>query len=795
MYIRRPLCVFSLLFVLILAAIMSINGSIGTQETDTTRIEGRVITVNGTIRRIEDKNNKTVVHIKNTSKTNDLLSKYILIYFPEDYEINRQLHIGQDISVRGRFEKWDRAYNRGQFDMREYYTLKHYGGVLYDPDVIGKSASYNRLTDTLYRIKCRTMLVYGKYLDDRYSGIVKALVLAERADIDRELKEQFKNAGISHILALSGLHIVTMGFMLYSFIRRLGGSGITAAPVSTVIIVLYCIMTGMPTSAVRALIMYLLSMVALVVGRTPDMRTSAAIAAVIMLVINPDYLYDAAFLLSFSAVLGIGLVYPSVRSIVMYLLNKDRIIQLHRSDKRTVRMVMAVLRALLFSASIQLATMPVTMWFYYQIPTYGIFVNIVVIPLTGVLLLGSIATGVFGYAALRYLHGSSYVFDLITRLCACITSLILKLYDSLTSGVCRLPGGIIITGRPKPWQIFIYYALLITVTAGGYILVGKERRLVREARKDGAGIGYGHGRQAGAVTVNAALLIALCAVATVILFARTEPEFELSSLYVGQGQCFVMHGRDIPTIMYDCGSTDIKEAAGYNVVPFLKFCGLDRIDTVFISHLDTDHVSGLMEMLDTKLRGITVGRIVIPDGEEQKKTDNYRLLTEAAADRGVPVYRMKKGETVRWRHLSAECLSPDGGGMYEDMNDASLVLGIDYKGCFRALFTGDIGLDTEDRILGTGLQSYDWVQIPHHGSRNGANERFIKSAVGSMAVISAGRNNQYGHPHKETLDMLKNNTDIHTYITSQCGETDINIEQRGGSVKGIISTFLDQTAL
>ncbi len=795
MYIRRPLCAFSLLFALILAAIMSINGSIGTKEADTKRIEGRVITVEGIIRRIEVKNNKTVVHIKNTSKTNDLLSKYILIYFSEDHEINRQLHMGQNISVRGRFEKWDRAYNRGQFDMRAYYTLKHYGGVLYDPDVIGRSASYNRLTDNLYRIKCRTMLVYGKYIDERYSGIVKALVLAERGDIDRELKEQFKNAGISHILALSGLHIVTMGFMLYKLIRRLGGSDITAVPVSAVIIVLYCIMTGMQTSAVRALIMYLLSMAAPVVGRTPDIRTSAAIAAVIMLVINPDYLYDAAFLLSFSSVLGIGLVYPSVRSIVMCLLNKDRIMQLNRSDKRTIRMVMAVLRSLLFSASIQLATMPVTMWFYYQIPTYGIFVNILVIPLTGVLLLGSVATGVSGYAALCYHHGISCVFELITKLCAYITSLILKLYDLVTSGVCRLPGGLMITGRPKLWQIFIYYAVLITVTAGGYILAGKERRHVREAGKKGVVIRGSHGRQAGAVTVNAAFLTVLCAAATVILFARTESGFELSSLYVGQGQCFVMHGRDIPTIMYDCGSTDIKEAAGYNVIPYLKFCGLDRIDTVFISHLDTDHVSGLMEMLDSKLPGISVGRIVIPDGEEQRASDNYRLLTEAAADRGVPVYRMKKGDTVRWKHLTAECLSPDDSGRYEDINDASLVLGIDYKGCFRALYTGDIGSDTEDRILETGLLSYDWVQIPHHGSRNGANERFIKSAVGNMAVISAGRNNQYGHPHKETLEMLNRNSGIHTYITSQCGETDIKIERRGDSVKGFVSTFLDQNVL
>jgi competence protein ComEC len=582
----------------------------------------------------------------------------------------------------------------------------------------------------------------------------------------------------------------------------------------------------MPTSAVRALIMFILSMGAVLAGRTSDIRTSTAVAAFLMLAANPSYIYEAGFLLSFTAVLGIGFVYPSVRVITLYVLGRDRIRRLHRSNRRLLRAVMALLRTLLFSLALQTAIVPLTMWYYYQLPTYGIIVNLLVIPLAGALLTGSLVTGAAGNIALGAAGNGigmavSHAADGVCRISAKFTSAILSLYDLVTERTNELPGGLIITGRPELWQMIVYYTILTAVVTAGYILAGKERRLKRAAAGQRGALRYNsvEGLSAGRngmiryLRLRSAVLLGLLLTGTVILFIRTEPEYEISALYVGQGQCIVMHGNKIPTVIYDCGSTDVKEIGKYTVVPFLKYCGISSVDTVFLSHLDTDHVSGLIEILNMKASGVKIKRIVIPKGRSQQSSENYSLLLEAASVRGVPVYEMDRNDTVQWKRLTAECLSPcDGGERYADMNEGSLVLSMVYdKGKdrqrsinknllseeskpakdFRVLLTGDISCAVEDELAGNLTGKYDWLQIAHHGSRSAANEEFIKTVSPYIAVISAGIDNRYGHPHEETMDILKKHSDMITYITAEGGEIDCRVEERRGGIACYTGRFME----
>ena len=789
MHIRRPVCVFALLFVCILTILMLVTGSPGNGRVPDGRYDGRVLSVEGTVKRIETKNDKSLIHLKVISPTDKdkELSDNILIYLTEEETERAQLHIGQRACISGRMNLFKPAYNKGQFDMREYYGLKHYSYVCYDGRVENKYASYSKSGDVLYRIRLRTEKVYERYYDDRYSGIVKALVLGQRGDLDEDIREQYKNAGISHILALSGLHIVTMGFIIFGLLRKTDIPQTAAAIIPVVLIILYCIMTGMPTSAVRALIMFIISMGAVLAGRTNDLRTASAIAAVIMLVMNPSYLYEAGFLLSFSAVIGIGLVYPSVRAVVLYMFDRDKIRRLHRSDRKTVRAVMALLRALLFPLAIQMTIAPLTMWYYYQIPTYGIIVNLLVVPLAGALLAGSLITGIAGNAGLGMQGGTFpvlYMFtDGLCRLSSFVSSGILKLYDLITEGANSLPGGLTITGRPKLWQMAVYYLILLAVVSSGYMLMGKERRLKRETVRRRISSGYdvpesidaAKNRIVGYLRIRSAVLLCSLIAGAVILFIKIQPECEISLLYAGQGQCIVIHGSRVPSVMYDCGSTDVKELGKYTVIPFLKYSGIDEIDTVFISHLDSDHVSGLIELLGNDSSGISVGRVVIPDTLSQEKSENYIPLIKAAEQRGVPVYRMAAGDKMKWRRLTAACLSPyaegENGWNAGDINEDSLVLDIRYDEELSALFTGDISTAVEQALLNKVIGKYDWLQVAHHGSKSAADRQFIEAVRPSAAVISAGINNQYGHPHDETLEILREQ-DIDTFITSRDGEVD-----------------------
>ena len=778
LYIRRPLFIFSLLFALILAVILSIAGG-GCPDTAT----GKDVSIRGRICKIEDKNDRFILHVKCKSPSDN--SYKVLVYLKDHGNIIDRLHIGSHVKVNGRAEEFESASNRGQFDLRAYYMRRGYAYAVYDAALSGASADYDHIADALYRIKEGTKRVYGYYFDDSECGVMDSLILADRNSLTPELKDQYRIAGISHILALSGLHIVSLGFAILKMLRRIKLPMPVCAFVSATIIGAYCIMAGMPVSALRAFIMFLLSVGALLIGRTPDIRTSAAVAALILLATDPEHIFDASFLLSFSAIMGIGLVYPSIRDIVQFILNKARIMELKRSDKKAVRAGMAILSTLLFSVSIQLAIIPFTMWFYYEIPAYGIIVNLIVVPLAGVLLMSGFAVGILGYCVL-YAAGTGGILDTVVSGAAKVTKIILAIYDYLTETVSTLPGALIITGRPKLWQMIAYYLMLVCVVAGGMVLAGRERKMLgpkKHHRKGDApeirGIAERNREAVRYLRIRSLILLCICLAGSIILFLRFRADFEISALYVGQGQCFIMHGRDIPTVMYDCGSTDEKKAGKYMVEPFLKYCGINRIDTVIISHLDTDHVSALIELLEDKHAGIRIDRIIISGSRVQKESDNYPVLLEAASLKGISVHKMVEGDKIKWKRMAAKCLSPDREGEATDLdiNEGSLVLAVEYRkntdDIFRMLFTGDIGCETEEELVRKGIGTFDYLQAAHHGSRTAANADFLKCVSPRIAVISAGRNNRYGHPHAETIALLNADKRIHTYITSRDGEVSV----------------------
>jgi competence protein ComEC len=212
-------------------------------------------------------------------------------------------------------------------------------------------------------------------------------------------------------------------------------------------------------------------------------------------------------------------------------------------------------------------------------------------------------------------------------------------------------------------------------------------------------------------------------------------------------------------------------------------------------------VSGLLYLLSDENSHIKVGRIVISADPSQKTSENYESLLKFAKLRDIPVCPMRAGDSMRWSRVSIECLWPGSKDKPlqapVDLNDGSLVLSLEYdkgSGCskLRALFTGDISTGVEDTLVpvlreksagisGTDpkedVYGYDLLQVAHHGSASAANENFIKAVSPGAALISAGIDNRYGHPHRETLDILKQNG-IPVLVTSECGETDIK-EGRG----------------
>ena len=211
----------------------------------------------------------------------------------------------------------------------------------------------------------------------------------------------------------------------------------------------------------------------------------------------------------------------------------------------------------------------------------------------------------------------------------------------------------------------------------------------------------------------------------------------------------------------------------YRISGAVKYEGIRKIDYVIITHPDTDHISGIQEMLETVPDQI--GNLLIPYVPDN---EHYADLVSLAETRGVEVRNLYRGMRIQDGDLQFTCLYPPAGYRSDDINSYSAVLDLRY-GAFSALFTGDLGADGEEYLLRTGLKgTYDLLKVAHHGSRFSTTESFLKRVDPGTALISAGVNNSYGHPHAETLERLME-TGADIYCTADSGEIVLEADMQG----------------
>lgn len=628
----------------------------------------------------------------------------VLCYMAEEPDM------GSVVLVEGKFYPFLHATNPGEFDSADYYRIMGQQGRLMQAKCLSQSRDSSAFQERLYR--CRTylsLLLHAAYPEEEAS-VMGAMLLGDKGTLDAKIKSLYQQNGIIHILAISGLHLSILGMGFYNLLKRLRIPIVVDIILSIGLMYCYGMMTGMGVSVVRALVMFGLKLAAPLVGRTYDMLTAMATAALLILVQQPLYLTHSGFLFSFGAICGIGLL-PEVSA------------HLPSGNK--------FLKVLSAGAWVSLATLPVHLCFYYQFPPYCVLLNLIVIPCMGVLLISGVGV-----------MAAAHVFLPLGRLAALPGVWILAFYEWCCAFCMKLPGQQWITGSPELWQTAAFLGVLVLS-----VLFAKKMKRWQFA---------------------AAVFLAVA-----VLTLRFPQGLSLTFLDVGQGDCICLEeGRR--HFLIDGGSSDTGDVDVYRIVPFLKYRGISYLDAVFVTHPDSDHENGIRGMLENyEENGIEIGMLVLPDVAKESKNDNYLTLVAMAKDKGVPVRLIHTGERVESGALSLFCLHPAEGYANEDTNAYSTVLYLKY-GQFSALFTGDLEGEGEELVTkflcGQEGQTDLWhsgevsketagnislLKVAHHGSKYSTSEEFLSAASPRIAVISAGRNNSYGHPHTETLERLE----------------------------------------
>lgn len=648
--------------------------------------------------------NKLIIRVKDKSQA-------------ELTELHRRIEIGDVIETRGTYIKPPDIRNPGEFNYREYLNRKGVTGFIYASSghsISIKSESGVSFVKLINNFRKEIGYKLDKLHDKQTAGFLKGLILGDRSEIDGSLMRDFMHTGLVHIIAISGLHIIVISFILFFALQRLHIKIRFVLTGAALIFVM--LITGAPAPVVRAVLMAILGMVAVYYNRSREILNIVALSALISLLVNPDDLFTPGFQLSYGAVLGLVVIYSEFRKRLNFL------IRLPSSIRWVAELVLATIL-------VQLAILPLTNYYFGIFSIMSVPANIIAVPLSNILVANGLVTLIISFissqtAALLALTNNllTYILFYIVQVAAGIS------WAYIPLGVISLKNFIILSVS------VIAFAIFIRKTSNNYA--------------------------AGILTALFILTLIVFSKGDISVFS--EGKMSVMMADVGQGDSFLIRTPGGKYVMIDAGRADENYNSGDRVIiPLMERMNIPRIDLAIMSHTDADHFGGFTALAAAgKLKKVLTSRGQY-EGTQGKKIRDFFLRfgveTKEAGDSIISI------DGIRMYILNNNIYGGSSG------NDNSLIVKVVY-GSTSFLFTGDAGKNREIKLAadyGSFLKS-DVLKVSHHGSKSGTSPAFLKYVRPEISLISVGKNNFYGHPSDE---VLKNLSDVNSRIlrTDQLG--------------------------
>lgn len=627
---------------------------------------------------------------------------------------------GEKVRFSGELSPFYEPAYPGGYDEELFLMTKGFDYKIY-PDAIEHLEEDTSGSFALARGRAHFRSVLESILPAEESGIVKAILTGEKDDIPDNIYRLYTEAGVAHVLCISGLHMSVLAMYLSFLMEKILRRSRRASATVTILAVLSFLLFIEPSpSSVRAAAMICIVMVGRICFRLSDRMNTIALAALLILSIQPLYLFHVGFQLSFITVIGICL---GTR-------------KLEKKKKKDRGRFHWLKESFLISLYASLFSFPMVAYHFYSVSLVGILTNLIIVPLSGLLLGFGMLSGVLGLFSLPagvFAAGSVYG--------------ILQIFKGVCSVLTQLPFAYILVGRPSLLVILLYYGILLWFLEFG----GKK------------------GSWKVGVVLGGTMF---CAVFENAIFRK---ETTVAFLDVGQGDAAVISAYDGKTYLIDGGGVYGKEMGknvGRNVVlPYLESLGVSRLDGAFLSHPDSDHMTGLLEVLEE----IPAKGLYLSD-YPFSETEDTLLLKETVEKNHVPLYTVKAGDGSE----GFRCLYPFEGVTFRDGDDnhGSMVLKYDCNGT-EILFTGDISAEDERFLLEKEPDvSADILKVAHHGSKYSSDADFLETVSPKAAVISCGADNLYGHPHEEILERLQS-AKAELYRTDTEGTILVKLKRNG----------------
>jgi len=688
----------------------------------------------------------------------------------------RSFRYGDTVAVKGELLVPRAAGNPGEFDYQKYLWRQ---GIAFELAASGREAKVISRGGGCFLWRwvqeARDYLegFVSSSLPFKQQALLQAVLLGDRSELPAEDLARYQRVGIVHAFSVSGLHI---GFVLALALQaarwlrlRKAASFILAAGM----MFFYAGMAGFPAAALRAAIMAALALAAWLWGRKGSPFYGLVAAAFLLLLLNPQWLFDAGFQLSFGAAWGLTYLYPWLTA---------------RCSQWPLP-----LRWLLLPLAAQLGILPITAYYFNQISLLSLLANAVLAGVLGaVVILGAAA---FMLAPLLPPLAVALLWGAGAGAAAA---------EQASVWFDALPGGVLNVAAPSLVLIAVYYAALAAARAGwlGYWLrtgarwAGYRFCFVLRSRWSLAFLGV------------FSLLVFFAALGGRLpgresVFSGVCPanrKLEIVFLDVGQGDCILVKTPDGRHLLVDAGGRNPMAAGegageenGYEpgrdtVVPYLRHRGVSRLDAVINTHPHRDHLGGLAAVLEE----IPAGTVLLPPAGAltPEEAGDLAKLQHLCTARGIPWQEVRGGMFLAWDSpVRAEIIHPDVllTGTRSDANNNSLVLRLSY-GHFSCLLPGDIEREGIEALLASGRELRSQVmKLPHHGSRYSLEPALAERVRPQTAVVSVGRNS-FGHPDREVLDFWQQNG-VSLYRTDRQGAITVKSDGEGYSIEPYLSPW------
>lgn len=643
------------------------------------------------------------------ARTGKYKNKKFIVYINKKNK--KLLEYGDLIEIKGEYSAPEVARNYKGFDYSQYLkTLNIYGTIKVEESKIINKNQLSPILISINNIKEKMIDNANRNMPKRTANLLLGILIGERDNIQEDIIESFRTANLSHILAVSGAHTSYIILGITYLISKSKTPKRIGYIITIINLLIFIIITGASYSVVRACIMAIVVIGAKICYRKENFFTSICISLIIILIQNPFAINDIGLKLSFMGTAGIVIFNKSITNFFIKLKIKQKIAE-----------------ALSVTFSAQLMIMPITILNFNTISLTFFISNILASPLLGIII-------IFGFISIFI----SSILNPISKILFLILHIFLELLILVSKVTEKIPGSSILVKTPNILFAIVYYILILFFN---YFFVIKQNPTRRFHKKIIKIITIKNIKNGFKVIAVVFLIILLLTRIVRII----NPTLKIYFIDVGQGDSTLIVTPKNKKILIDGG-----EGKTNVLFQYLLDRRINKIDYIIISHFDSDHCNGLIEIIE-KMR---VENIVM--SKQSKESEEYKKILEIIKQKNIKVSSVKaEDKIIIEKNLYTKILNPAEKFEFQDLNNNAIVAKLVYKN-FSMLFTGDIEKAEENlaKKYKNELKS-TILKVAHHGSKTSTSEEFLKYVEPQIALIGVGENNKFGHPNQITIEKLK----------------------------------------